>query len=260
MRILYLAEWGVEQEASYYVLAGLAVPEEEVRWYSQDLDALQTDYFHEETSPLYLSASALLTRGGTEVSEPWNRLPEDDRGALVDKIYEILSKRRGVLFASAVEKLHAAIMDHEPDQRAFEDLTARFNAFMARVNSPGASENAEEERTFLVLSSAGDDAANGLPQSINDRRTWLRDLKNMVDMPLLAPARHSRMLQYAEFCSAAVYERYHSKLTGHFDRIASRFDQEDGVLHGLAHHSGDYQCSCIACFSRRRKRPTPATT
>ena len=254
MHILYLSEWGVEQEATYYVLAGLAVPEQEVRWYSQDLDALQTDYFGEETAPIYLSASDLLAGEEVDIGEPWSRLPKDSRAALVGQIYEILSKRRGVLFASAVEKLHAAIMDHEPDQTAFEDLTARFNAFMARVNSTGASENGEEERTFLVLSSAGDDAANGLPQSINDRRTWLRDLKNMVDMPLLAPARHSRMLQYAEFCSAAVYERYHSKHTGHFDRIATRFDQEDGVLHGLAHHSGNFPCSCIACFSRRRRK------
>ena len=41
-------------------------------------------------------------------------------------------------------------------------------------------------------------------------------------------------------------------LTQYLDRIAHKFDAEDGIVHGLAHKEiGNPHCMCIACISRR---------
>ena len=53
MYILYLDESGTHSEASYFVLAGLAVFEREIHWFSQDLDALQREYFPAENEPVF---------------------------------------------------------------------------------------------------------------------------------------------------------------------------------------------------------------
>ena len=42
--LLYLDESGNHAEASYFVLAGLAVFEREIHWFADDLNSLQTEY------------------------------------------------------------------------------------------------------------------------------------------------------------------------------------------------------------------------
>ncbi len=50
----------------------------------------------------------------------------------------------------------------------------------------------------------------------------------------------------------AVFRRYQAGDAQYFDRIASKFDAEDGVVHGLAHKElGNAGCMCPACLSRR---------
>jgi hypothetical protein len=86
-------------------------------------------------------------------------------------------------------------------------------------------------------------------------------LHNVTDVPLFAPAAATRLLQYADFCSNAIYRRFHSGQASDFDRIATKFDQEGNIIHGLVHLSTDSLCTCIACFSRRGRQPAlPAQT
>lgn len=59
MYILYRDESGTHSEASYVVLAGLAVFEREIHWFSQDLDTLQREYFPAENEPVFLHARTL---------------------------------------------------------------------------------------------------------------------------------------------------------------------------------------------------------
>ena len=48
---------------------------------------------------------------------------------------------------------------------------------------------------------------------------------------------------------------FHSGDTQYLDRIASKFDSEDGIVHGLAHKEpNNLNCMCIACLSRRSER------
>lgn len=255
MYILYLDESGTHAEASYLVLAGLGVFEREIHWYSQDLDALQSDYFPSETQPVYFHAARLNVREGEKVEEPWNSLTAKQRRELKHKVYNIMRSRRGVLFGCAVEKEYAKIRNEDPYERAFEDIVSRFDMFMSRVNRQAMSEGKEEQRGLIVLAESGYEKTVGLlARRLRNRGTRWGALHNVTDVPLFAPARDTRLLQYADFCANAIYGRYHAKLTADFDLIAIKFDQEGSSLHGLAHLTSDSACSCIACFSRRGRQ------
>ena len=90
MYVLYLDESGTHGEASYFVLAGLAVFEREIHWFSQDLEALQTDYFPEETTPIFFHASKLRTREGEKVEPPWDKLTREQKITVKNRVYEVI--------------------------------------------------------------------------------------------------------------------------------------------------------------------------
>ena len=77
-------------------------------------------------------------------------------------------------------------------------------------------------------------------------------IRNLADTPLFVDSRASRVIQLADHVAYAVFRRYQSGDTQYFDRIARKFDSEDGIIHGLAHKElGNPHCMCIACLSRR---------
>jgi uncharacterized protein DUF3800 len=261
MYILYLDESGNHGEATYFILAGLAVFEREIHWFSQDLDGLQTRYFPEEREPVYFHAAKLRVRAGEQVDAPWDRLTGAQRAELRGKVFEIIRSRRGIAFGCAIEKALAAARREDPYERAFEDLISRFDMFMGRVNRLASAEGREEQRGLIVLAESSYEKTIGLlARRLRDHGTRWGILHNVTDIPLFAPARESRLLQYSDFVSNAIYGRYHAGLTSDFDRIAHKFDQEGNVVHGLAHLTRDYNCSCLACFSRRGRQLTLPTT
>lgn len=236
------------------MLAGLAVFEREIHWFAQDLDSLQREYFPQETEAVYFHASRLRVRAGDEVEFPWGQLTPEQRNELKDRIYEVIRNRRGVLFACAVEKRYAELRHEDPYERAFEDLMSRFDMFMRRTNQSLVADGKEEQRGLVVLAqSSYDKTLSLLAGRLRERGTRWGSLHNVTDVPFFAPARDTRLLQFADFCANAVYGRYHAGLARDFDRIAPKFDQDGGTLHGLVHLSTDYACSCIACFSRRAR-------
>ncbi len=255
MYILYLDESGITSESSNFVLAGLAVFEREIHWFSQDADQLQIKYFPEETATVHFHATVLHTRDGNRVDPPWDRLNSAQRQALKNDIYDVIRMRRGVVFGCVIEKHLAEARGIDPYQHAFEDLVSRFDMFMSRVNRIAAAEDKEEQRGLIVLAESTYEKTLGLlAQRLKKEGTRWGLLHNVTDIPFFAPARDSRMLQYADFCANATYGRYERGLTRDFDKIAGKIDQEGSVLHGLAHLTRDSLCTCNACFSRRGRQ------
>lgn len=86
-------------------------------------------------------------------------------------------------------------------------------------------------------------------------------IRNLADIPMFVDSRASRLIQMADNVSYAVFRRYNSGDAQYFDIIASKFDQADGVLHGLAHkQSISSNCMCPACLSRRVSGGTSSTS
>ena len=77
-------------------------------------------------------------------------------------------------------------------------------------------------------------------------------IRNIPEVPLFVDSHASRAVQLADHIAYAVYRRYEAKDTSFLDVIASRFDEEGGVIHGLAHKQTiDPDCRCLACATRR---------
>ena len=161
MYILYLDESGIHGEAAYFVLAGLAVFEREIHWFSQDLDLLQREYFPEEAEPVFFHAARLRVRENAVVAPPWDRLTAEQRRSLKDRVFDVIRERRAVLFACAVEKAFARLRGEDPYERAFEDLISRFDRFMSRINQQAAAEGQKNSVVWSFL------------PSLVTRRTWL---------------------------------------------------------------------------------------
>ena len=261
--ILYLDESGTQgDEASYFVLAGLAVFEREIHWYARELNTLQAEFLPLHSEPIHFHATTLRARAGTNLEEPWTQITYEDRLTIKNRVYDTLRSRQGVLFGCAIEKVYANQRGEDPYERAFEDIVSRFDKFIGRKNQQATSEGRDEQRGLIVLAeSKFEPTIATLARRLQTNGTRWGFLHNVTDIPYFAPARATRLLQFADFCSNAIYGRYHSGLTGDFDKIAPKFDMDGGIMHGLAHLSLDDQCMCPACMSRRTPplhRPTPS--
>ena len=261
MYILYLDESSAHEQASYFVLAGLAVFEREIYWFTQDMEKLQQDYFPNETEPVFFHVSQLRAPQTQSLPHPWNQLNRQQRLEIKDKVFGIIRDHRAVLFGCAVEKAYVSVRGEEPSDRAFEELTNRFDLYLSRVNRIATQENREEQRGLVVLAASGStfNSKNEKAISLQARRlqqtgTKWRPLRNVTDVPYFAPAKDTRMLQYADFCANAIYGRYHGGLASDFDKIASKFDREGSAVHGLSHLSTDPNCVCIACLGRQGRQ------
>ena len=251
MYILYLDESGTHQEASYFVLAGLAVFEREIYWFSQDLDSLQKEYFPAENKPVHFHARTLRVSNTAKLPAPLNQLTKEQLREIKDKVYEILRKRGATLFGCAIEKKYAALRHEDPYEWAFEDLISRFDMFLSRINRAEKEKDKEEQRGLVVLAESNyKKTISLLAQRLQQTGTRWRSIHNVTDIPMFAPSPDSRMLQYADFCANAIYGRYETGHTLDFDKIASKFDRQDSAVHGLSHLSNESHCVCLACISR----------
>ena len=122
MYILYLDESGAHSEASYFVLAGLAVFEREIHWYAQDVDALQRRYFPNIQEPIEFHASVLRQPQSERVAEPFDQLRREQRRGLLSDIYQIIRAHRGILFGVAIEKDWC--INEEPYERALNMIAS----------------------------------------------------------------------------------------------------------------------------------------
>jgi hypothetical protein len=245
--ILYLDESGTASDASYFVLAGLAVFEREIYWYAQDVDAIQKKYLPDIDYPVEFHASPLRQKDSDKVPEPFNRLTFNERRQLVKDMYQIIRNRKGVLFGVAIEK--AWSVHEEPYERAFEDLTSRFDLFLRRINATAGEH--EQRGIIAVAESSYRRNLEILGERFRGGSTRWGQLRTISDVPFFLPAKNTRLLQLADFCANAIFGRYNAGLTTDFDIIAPRFDREETRIHGLAHLTRDHECQCLACLARQ---------
>ena len=255
MYILYLDESGMHSEARYFVLAGLAVFEREIYWFAQDVDSLQRRYFPTITDPIEFHASALHSPP-SHTPEPFNQLTKEQRWELVSDIYGIIRERRGILFGIAIERVWCRAED--PYARAFEDLTSRFDLFLKRYNTKNSVQNpqgAEEQRGLIAgAESSYRNNLEILGERFRGGSTRWGEIRAIADVPFFLPARNTRLLQLADFCANAIYSRYNDCNTRHFDKIATKFDRDEGRIYGLVHLTSDHECQCPACLSKQQSK------
>ena len=257
MYILYLDESGLHAEANIFVLGGLAVFEREVYWFTEDVEAIQRRFFPNTNSPVEFHVAKLRAPEG-RVEEPFNSLSIQQRRELIEAIYRIIRDRRGIVFGAAIEK--ARLQHEDPYERAFEELTSRFDLFLRRQNALATAQSREEQRGLIVVAeSSYRQRLEILGRRFRGGATRWGQVRTLADVPFFVPAANARLLQLADFCANAIYGRYNSGHTRDFDIIAPRIDREGNRIHGLTHLCSDAECQCLACLSRQFTRPIAET-
>ena len=243
MHLLYLDESG-SHDSAHFILAGLAVAEADGGFIVEQFNRLQLKYLPSEVNPINFHAADI--RGGR--SAPWSSLSKDDRRAILDAGFDTLVTARCTLFAVTVQRAWLTGGQGEYDF-AFESIMPRFDSFLRRIRV-----NTGEPAHGLVIlaQSQYQQRLEILGRQILREGTRWGQLRHLVEAPLFAPIVQSRILQGADLVANAVFGRYEHGLALQFDKIAHKFDQAQGVVHGLAHFTRTHQdCMCPACFSRR---------
>ena len=152
-------------------------------------------------------------------------------------------------FAAAIEK-SSALYGEDAVEHATEQILSRFDRFLSRRNDLN-----DTQRGLIVFAEGRFDKR---------AKIWVRDfrllgtrwgvLKNLSDIPYFASVTESRLLQIADFVAHAVFLLYERRDPSLIRKFIHRFDQKDGVVHGLRHYrSGGLHsapCECPACHNR----------
>lgn len=254
MHILYLDDSGSADNPNeeYFVLGGVSVPENSVRWLSHQIETLAEQLSPEGSLDVEFHASAIF--GGRE--KPWNRYP--NKAQRIDIIRSVLltlqeARSEIVTFACAVHK--ASYPAQDPVHVAFEDISSRFNHYLGRITS--------NSRGIIVLDkSVHETSLQKL--AISFRRsgnTWGSQLRNICEVPLFVDSKASRLIQLADHIAYAVFRRYNASDINYFNCIETRFDSDPNTntIHGLSHlHKNYLTCTCPACLSRRSGQSNPS--
>jgi hypothetical protein len=250
MYLLYLDDSGsvANQNENYFVLGGVAIFERQIHWLAQEMETLAASIEKQRPAGVEFHASEIFSGRAA----PWNGMKKEDRRAVIRDVLAIMARSHESTraFACAVHK--ASFQCQDPVELAFEDLCSRFDMLLKRIYHRDRT----PERGLLVLDKSTYET--GLQKLARDFRTlgtrW-NLLVNLVEVPLFVDSSASRAVQLADHIAYAVFRRYESGDTSYFDIIQSKFDSEEGRLHGLVHKTlSDPGCMCPACLSRRLTR------
>ena len=250
--LLYLDDAGsvrnVDEE--YLVLGGVCVHEPQVHWFTRQLDKLAEEINPANPQEVEFHASEIFSRR----AKVWRNRTRDDARGLIKAVLRVLveSYETARAFACAVHK--SSYPDKDPVVLAFEDLCSRFDLFLDRLQALG-----DRQRGILILDkSTYETTLQKLAQDFRVGGTRWGKIHHLVETPLFVDSRASRLIQLADHIAYAVFRRYNAGDAQYFDVFASRFDQEEGIIHGLSHkQTNNPHCMCPACFSRRTQSSKP---
>lgn len=244
LHLLYLDDSGSARnpEDRYVILAGVAVFERQPFWFSKQLDRLAA-----EISPE--APDSVEFRGGDIITgrKHWRKIPKEQRLSVYDRALDILkNSREARLFGAAIHK--AAVSPSDPIEYAFEQMCNRFDRFLGRLHRQN-----DTQRGLLVLDeSSYETTLQNLARNFRTIGHRWGQLYNMAEVPLFVDSKATRMIQFADLVAHGMRHNFEHGNSRYLDRIASKFDSEGGVTHGLVHIAPrDTQCSCLSCRQKK---------
>ncbi len=247
MYLLYLDDSGSARNTNeqHLVLGGFSVFERALHWLTRELDQLAEQIHPQDPNAVEFHASEIFS-GRTP---PWSGMTKDERRTVIRRVLEIFrsADQRITAFACVVHKTSFAQRD--PMEFAFEEICSRFDLQLKRLHAKGG----DTQRGLVVLDkSSYETSMQGMARDFRSLGTRWGVLVNLAEVPFFVDSRASRAVQLADHIAYAVFRRYESGDASYFDIIASRFDAEEGKIHGLVHRQTvDASCMCPACLSRR---------
>jgi hypothetical protein len=253
MYLLYLDDAGSALNLSeeYFVLGGIAVPENSLRWLSHELEKYAIEISHQtsvDVKQIEFHASEIFSGK----SAPWSNFKaRDQRRAILLNVLGILSNSYPTIvsFACAVHK--KSFPSDDPVILAYEDISSRFDKFLNRITQDGS----DHKGLMIMDNSSYESGLQSLASSIRESgNRWGNQLRKICEIPLFVDSRACRIVQLADH---VVFRRYNAEDLTYFNKIESRFDMNDGIIHGLSHKQLiNRNCTCPACITHPKKPRT----
>ena len=244
MYLLYLDESGSAgaSRETHFILGGAAFFERQTHWLDVKLDALAKQLRPDAPERVEFHGSPMLAGRGW-----WRSVPRAERRQAIKDALDAAHQVRGrwTLFGAVVEK--AALRSEDPVEYAFEQVSSRFDQFLGRQ----FSQNRPQRGLILLDRQSGERRLQSLAHDFKTVGHRWGKTQNFADVPYFADSRASRLIQYPDLVSFALWRQFEREDREFFDVIARRFDQSGGVVHGLHHFkSGGRICGCPGCASR----------
>lgn len=249
MHLLYLDESGNPDDPAdkHFVLAGISAFEKNTHFLSTSLDGIQNKHFP-GSPPIDFHTQHIRAGKGFWRSQ---KVEVKDQ-VLKDLAHVIAESYASVrLFGAVVEK-DAQCHGEEAVKAATEQVCKRFDLLLKRRLQEG-----DEQRGLIVFAESHyEQRAKVWVKGFRELGTQWGMLHSLCDIPYFAPAKESRLLQLADFTAHALFLLYERRDASLLKEIIKKFDQDQGILHGMVHLSPNKgaNCECPACFSRRKPR------
>ena len=246
MHLLYLDDAGSLKNPTeeYLVLGGVSVYEAQADFITRELDRLAQTINPANPHDVEFHASEIFARRAA----PWNRMSRAEAQGIIKAVLKVLADSYDTAraFACAIHK--PTISAPDLLEVAFEDLCSRFDLFLQRLRAAG-----DRQRGLIILDeSSHETSLQQMARNFRTLGTQWGGIHNLADTPLFVDSKASRVVQLADHVAYAVFRRYNASDTQYFDVISSKFDTQDGVIHGLVHlQKATAMCMCPACMSRR---------
>jgi hypothetical protein len=244
MHLLYLDDAGSvgNKDEQYFVLGGISIFEAQADYITREMDLLAEKIDPQNPYDIEFHASEIYARRTT----PWKNMTQAEARGIIKAVLQIFAKtyETARAFACAIEKSSYS----SAVELAFEDICKRFDLYLQRMRAEG-----EHQRGLLILDeSSHEKTLQTLARDFRRRGTRWGGIHNIADIPFFVNSRASRLIQLADAIAYSVFRRYNSGDSQYLDIIVSKFDQSEGILHGLVHKQlATETCWCPACASRR---------
>jgi hypothetical protein len=259
--LLYLDESGTHGGSPAFILAGLAIHEDDAWYFQQKLQGVLVRKLPKGLRPRDFELHAAEIKSpikmvkGIKVVSPWAQVPYGTRLDIMRGTVQAISSY-DCQDAAYPYALFGAVVDRtykDREQRAYEEVLHKFDEMLTRQgNASGKHQRGLVVHDRRVIE--------------RDVQTWtatwrevsgrIGKLTHFTDVPLFADSRASRLIQAADFVSWSLWRNYGPSGDATWAKpLWSEFDNADGVMHGLIHVVPGFNqgaCNCPPCHSRQQ--------
>lgn len=254
MYLLFLDESGTHGASPVFVLAGVAVHENDVWRLGQKIET----GLHKVLTPLGMNAFDFELHGSemksppTRRNSPWKALIYTDRLKALDVAYRSIRTFVPTDPAFPMAFFGAVIERRRPDfaEHAYELILNKFDDMLGDVSRTSGN----QQRGVVVHD---DGVIEHSVQSWTSQ--WMQaagrvgQIHNIVVVPLFANSRATRLLQAADLVCYSLW-RYYANTDERYVRELWKLFHSDGTqMHGLIHVCADFArrtCTCPPCVTR----------
>jgi hypothetical protein len=253
MYLLYLDESGSHGGSLAYILGGIAIHEHDVYHLQQRLDTMLDAKLPAGFAGIdfELHGAEIKSPSNRKHPSPWEQF---DYGFRLDVLRGAYSAIGGytcmdpeypfVLFGAVVDR-------HYPDhrQRAYEEVLHRFDEMLGRGGEHRRGivvhDESNVEKSIQAWTQRWREVAGRIPGTLG----------HIVDVPLFADSKASRMIQAADLVTFGLWRYYglQSPDATWIDSLWPRFDAVKGQMHGVIHVNPGFRsgsCGCPPCQAR----------